>query len=1047
MTFDLNDPGTYFSSNAKQKAKKLLESRSVRNFTYNDDGVAAADIKDDHTYKVVFFVDENGKVSSPRCSCGYGYYMGCRHIAAVAMIAKAEFKRRQALSDKSSRSIGRLISEYTNAAVAEEAVVSSAEPVRLVPSLDTSGILSYELTIGRERQYVVKDINELYNRFRSHSTHSYGKFFTFDHNIEALDEKSRKLLDLSVLIYSTSHDYWGGRRNFNLENENIEKFFELFDGDELDIDKRTCRIALDDPSVTFTIERSTNDRFIISADRRYELIGKGRRGLFLNEEEHRLYAASPKFTRAVYELYAECLRAEEGLYIAKNDMPPFYTAVLKRVKDLAEVRGLEDLDEYVPPELTPKLYVDLGKDNEVIGRLDFCYGDKVFHSKPAPSDEPNPYSDKTAEQIAIRQVGEYFDTVTHRWVNYLSITDEDRIMRFITEGLPKLTEVMEVYASERFKRISNRPPVKPVVGVRPGGSLLLVNISDENYTNEELVEILGAYRRGAKYHRLKNGSFAMINDSVAELEEFTKNLNISDKQLLKENLNVPKYRMMYLDSLKRSENFRLQRSEEFRRAVRKYRSDLEGTEATEVPRSLEDIMRDYQRYGFRWLKTLSLYGFGGILADDMGLGKTLQAIALMLDAKERSETHIQSFVVCPATLTLNWENEIRRFAPELKAVTVIGTVAVREQLFEQLDEYDVVITSYSTLTRDIGRYEGRKFYLHFIDEAQYIKNHGTQMAKAVKAIDSQIRFALTGTPVENSLAELWSIFDFVMPDYLFNYNRFKKNFETPIVSKKDEAAVTALQRSVSPFILRRMKKEVLTELPDKTETVLTSMMEPEQRKLYTANAELLRQSLGNSGNSPEERIKILAMLTRLRQLCCDPHLVYEDFKGGSAKLEQCIELVESCINSGHKILLFSQFTSMLDIIRRRLEENGTAYYILTGETKPKDRIRMMNEFNADSTPVFLISLKAGGTGLNLTGADIVIHYDPWWNVSAENQASDRVYRIGQRNNVQVYKLVADKSIEQNIIKLQEAKKELGELVVNGDGDIMHMSADDIMSLL
>jgi SNF2 family DNA or RNA helicase len=419
----------------------------------------------------------------------------------------------------------------------------------------------------------------------------------------------------------------------------------------------------------------------------------------------------------------------------------------------------------------------------------------------------------------------------------------------------------------------------------------------------------------------------------------------------------------------------------------------------------------------------------------------------MLDAKNHSDKHIQSLVVCPATLTLNWENEINRFAPELKPLTVIGTVAARDQLLESADEYDVIITSYSTLTRDIAKYEGRNFYLHFIDEAQYIKNHGTQMAKAVKAIHSQVRFALTGTPVENSLAELWSIFDFVMPDYLFNYNRFKKNFETPIVSKKDDKAVKALQRSVSPFILRRMKKEVLSELPDKTETILTSAMDAEQRKIYAANAEQLRQSLGSAGDSPEERIKILAMLTRLRQLCCDPHLVYENYEGDSAKLEQCIDLVDSCINSGHKILLFSQFTSMLAIIRRRFDELGISYFELTGETKPKERIRMMNEFNTDSTQVFLISLKAGGTGLNLTGADIVIHYDPWWNISAENQASDRVYRIGQRNNVQVYKLVADKSIEQNILKLQEAKKNLSDIAVNGEGDIMRMSADEILSLL
>lgn len=760
----------------------------------------------------------------------------------------------------------------------------------------------------------------------------------------------------------------------------------------------------------------------------------------------KLYAASSEFTKAVFELYSECIYSN-GVIISTKDIPQFYTAVLKNVKQFAEVRGIDEVDEFIPPELTPQLYIDLNENYEIIGRLDYCYGNKVYPSNPDQDDVPNPYCDKLAEKIALMRVNEYFENTPNRQNYSFIITEEKKIMEFVSEGLPKLIAGMEIYASERFKKMSNRPPVKPKIGIRPKGSLWVLNISDDNYTNEELIDILEAYRRGVKYIRLKNGSFAMINDSVSELDELMKNLNITDKQLLKENMNIPRYRMLYLDSLKQSANLRLRRSEDFKKTVRNYRSELEGMETTEVTASLDHIMRDYQRYGFRWLKTLSAYGFGGILADDMGLGKTLQSIALMLDAKNHSKKHIQSLVVCPATLTLNWENEINRFAPDLKPLTVMGSTSTRDQLLEQADDYDVIITSYTTLTRDIAKYENRKFYLHFVDEAQFIKNHTSQMAKAVKAINSKVRFALTGTPVENSLAELWSIFDFVMPDYLFNYNHFKKCYEIPIVIKKDEKAVKALQKSVSPFILRRMKKEVLTELPDKTETILTSTMEQEQRKIYVANTEQLRQSLCIADDSPQERIKTLAMLTRLRQLCCDPHLVYENYEGGSAKLEQCIDLVESCINSGHKILLFSQFTSMLAIIRKRFDELGISYFELTGETKPNDRIHMMNEFNIDSTQVFLISLKAGGTGLNLTGADIVIHYDPWWNVSAENQASDRVYRIGQRNNVQIYKLVADKSIEQNILKLQETKKNLSDLAVNGEEDIMRMSMDEILSLL
>ncbi|MBQ5418032.1 MAG: DEAD/DEAH box helicase, partial [Oscillospiraceae bacterium] len=458
-------------------------------------------------------------------------------------------------------------------------------------------------------------------------------------------------------------------------------------------------------------------------------------------------------------------------------------------------------------------------------------------------------------------------------------------------------------------------------------------------------------------------------------------------------------------------------------------------------------MREYQKYGFRWMKTISAYGFGGVLADDMGLGKTLQSIALMLSAKqEYPDRHIKSLVVCPSSLTLNWEREIRRFAPSLNAVTVIGTAAVRAEKLHSGEDADVYITSYSMLTRDILEYEDITFDLHFIDEAQFIKNHNTQSAKAVKGIHSRIRFALTGTPVENSLAELWSIYDFIMPGYLFNYNHFKKTYETPIVKDGSESSVRALRRLTSPFILRRLKRDVLTELPDKTEISLCSDMTEEQHKLYIANVISMKRDLGiEQGN--EDRFRILAMLTRLRQICCDPSLVYENYAGGSAKLEQCMELVESCIESGHKILLFSQFTSMLAIIEKRLEAAGISYYMLTGSTKAEERLRLVNSFNADSTNVFLISLKAGGTGLNLTGADIVIHYDPWWNLSAENQAADRAYRIGQRSSVTVYKLIAKDSIEEKIQLLQQSKAELADIAVSGEGDITRMSPEDILNLL
>jgi len=299
------------------------------------------------------------------------------------------------------------------------------------------------------------------------------------------------------------------------------------------------------------------------------------------------------------------------------------------------------------------------------------------------------------------------------------------------------------------------------------------------------------------------------------------------------------------------------------------------------------------------------------------------------------------------------------------------------------------------------------------------------------------------------LAELWSIYDYIMPGYLFNYNHFKKNYESPIVKSNDEEAVRSLKRLCTPFILRRMKKDVLKELPEKTETIVYSMMEEEQKKLYTANLLKMKKDLAEkmAQSTGENKLEVLAMLTKLRQLCCDPSLVYDDYKGGSAKLETCLELLENCINSGHKILLFSQFTSMLALIENKLNERNISYYKLTGSTKSDERIKLVNKFNQNNTSVFLISLKAGGTGLNLVGADIVIHYDPWWNISAQNQATDRVHRIGQKNSVQVFKIIAKNTIEEKILKLQETKAELADMIVkDGDGSITKMSIQELSNI-
>ena len=474
-----------------------------------------------------------------------------------------------------------------------------------------------------------------------------------------------------------------------------------------------------------------------------------------------------------------------------------------------------------------------------------------------------------------------------------------------------------------------------------------------------------------------------------------------------------------------------------------------------VPEQLQGVLREYQKTGFHWMKTLDANGFGGILADDMGLGKTIQTIALLEDAyggeqKEREP----SLIVCPASLVYNWEHEIRKFAPDLTIRSVVGNAGEREEILREASaapgETSVFITSYDLLKRDVEQYGELHFRFQIIDEAQYIKNAATQSARAVKAVNAGTRFALTGTPVENRLGELWSIFDYLMPGFLFGAQHFRKEYELPIVRDQDGEALDRLRRITGPFILRRVKKDVLRELPDKLETVVYSRMEEEQKNLYAAGAARLKERLDRSEGEGlgEERFQVLADLTRLRQICCDPRLCYENYKGGSAKLETCMDLVRRGVEGEHKILLFSQFTSMLELIESRLNQEGIASYKLTGATSKEERMRLVGEFASDATPVFLISLKAGGTGLNLTAADIVIHYDPWWNVAAQNQATDRSHRIGQDKQVTVFKLIARNTVEENILTLQESKSRLSDQVITGDGGSFGgLTREDILRIL
>ncbi len=770
------------------------------------------------------------------------------------------------------------------------------------------------------------------------------------------------------------------------------------------------------------------------------------------------------------------MSGEDGAFsmlIGRNNMSEFYYQVLPAMQDILEVKedNPDRIHAFLPPQVNFVFYLD-ADENDAFCESYARYEDKSFSITDwldeSRKTDVETYRDYTAEQEVLYRLLGWLPQVNLKRRELSCGQDEDRIYRLMSDGVEELLSLGEVQCTDRFRSRRKFKRVKVSVGASVSSGLLDLDIITEDVPPEELLDLLGSYRAKKSYYRLKDGSYVDLNDQSLELlAELMDSMHVKPREFVQGKMHLPLYRTLYLNKmLEENESVYSDRDSRFREMVKGFKTINDAD--FDVPESLSKIMRPYQKDGYKWLRTLEAWQFGGILADDMGLGKTLQIIALLLSAKERREASVSSamelpvaaavnpeicgtsLVVAPASLVFNWGEEFVRFAPSLKILLVTGTQEERQAKIAGYRDYDVLVTSYDLLKRDIHHYEGLEFAYEVIDEAQYIKNHTTAAAKAVKVVKSRYRFALTGTPIENRLSELWSIFDYLMPGFLYPYDTFKREIETQIVKYQDEQAMKRLQKMTGPFILRRLKGDVLKDLPDKLEEVRYVRLAGEQQKLYDGQVLHMREvvSAQDAEDFNKNKLAILAELMRLRQICCNPSLCFDSYQGESAKTEACLELIQSAIDGGHRMLLFSQFTSMLEILQKRLDQEKIAYYTITGATPKKTRLELVNEFNSGEVPVFLISLKAGGVGLNLTGADVVIHYDPWWNVAAQNQATDRAHRIGQTKKVIVFKLIAKGSIEEKILKLQEDKRELADQVISGEtGQLSGMTREELLGLL
>ena len=564
---------------------------------------------------------------------------------------------------------------------------------------------------------------------------------------------------------------------------------------------------------------------------------------------------------------------------------------------------------------------------------------------------------------------------------------------------------------------------------RNGYMSMKLNI--EGVDSNEYREIFSSYKNNNRLYRMKNGAYLDLKDK--DIEQAFKLIDILNIYNDFDNMKIPNNKAIYLEKLIEDEDLSFVNGSKYvSNVVKKF--DKVKSKNYEIPKDLNATLRDYQVSGFEFFKTLSDYQFGGILADEMGLGKTIQTIAFLLSNKDK-----KSIVITPTALIYNWKNELEKFAPTLKVGLLHAAKSEREKILDNIDNYDVILTTYTTYKNDIDKYKNISFDYCIIDEAQNIKNPDAIITKAIKNVNAKVKFALTGTPIENNLMELWSIFDFIMPGYLYNKSKFKSIFIN------NDKNIIELKNLIKPFILRRTKKEVITELPDKIEQKIIIDLEKEHKRAYKGYVNLITRKIKENN---QDNITVFSYLTKLRQLCLSPELMVKNYQGKNSKLDVLINIIND--SSDEKILVFSQFTKVLEVIGKRLNEENISYSYLDGKTSAKDRVKLVEEFNTNNNKVFLISLKAGGTGLNLTSANIVVHFDPWWNPAVEDQASDRAHRIGQKNVVNVIKLIAKGTAEERVINLQETKKELIEDVINGNLDnsstLKNLSKDDIIDL-
>ncbi|MDC0802315.1 SNF2-related protein [Clostridium paraputrificum] len=871
-----------------------------------------------------------------------------------------------------------------------------------------------EFRIGESTTNLITSLKD----FLEKDTIIFNDLFTYHSGRDFFSEEDTKIIE-----FLKSHKEKISDRFLNLKGKDLREFLSLLNERKIsfnyDFITYESKVKKENVPLSLTI-RADKDSFILRSQKKFPILLSNTGDVMFYDRD--IYLPRKKAMETYLPYHKLFIKNNEIKYEknlkALNNLLSDLKSITKNVVLDDGTRGfLRDISKP-----TFRIY-KVGKEIYCNVKIDYCgyiidlIKDKNDKSFLRDFKKENLIDIKLEKVGFIKRERDYF---------YIGNGEFD----LLTTGVKLLRPIGKVQFSKEFEDIQILDSSFINSSIVEFDNFYRLNYEVGDFTVEELSSAIAFMKKGERFFESKDRYLDLEDPGVCEFLNLIGELS-EDKLSLE--IDIDKNKSLYLQEKLRVLDF-IKGGDVLQKIVQKLVNN--DFKRSVTPKSFNGILRKYQKEGFKWLNELSELGFGGILADDMGLGKTIQVITFVLSKRSK-----KTLIITPTSVLYNWKDEFERFAPNVRVGLVHGTKAQRDRMLSEIKKYDVLITTYGTLKNDENEYEKLQFDYCIIDEGQNIKNPTSKTTLSVKKINSKCNFALTGTPIENNLMELWSIFDFVMPGFLFTKERFKGKF---IQNKNTEE----LKSLITPFILRRVKEDVLDELPEKIEKKYLVDMTTKQKSIYKSYVKEIKEKLKSSkGNT-----NMLTFITKLREVCLDPSLIMDDYNGGSGKINALMELLDNYIAGNKKILVFSQFTSALKNIEKNLEEVGINHIYLDGSIGSKERGELVKKFNEDPLiSVFLISLKAGGVGLNLTSASVVIHFDPWWNPAIENQATDRAHRFGQKNVVEVIKLISKDTIEEKILLLQEDKKELIESLMDEkemDGKkFKRLSEDEILNLL